>query len=190
MSRGYFENLPQKTLIDVACRLHDLSVDLIERLEQNSQNSSKPPSSDSPFSKGKTEESEEGDKDVCSGDDTDQFDDEQSSDADEPTQPNDLKRFPGKQPGSQGFWRSETPVPEKTVPHYPEACAICGRTHLKRSPRPHMGFYVYELEKTDAGVRIRCTLEHYYKAVCYCGHETTARPGEGVVSELEGRKKI
>ena len=45
------------------------------------------------------------------------------------------------------------------------------------------------LKKRDAGVRIRCTLEHYYKAVCYCGHETTARPGEGVVSELEGRKK-
>ena len=104
-------------------------------------------------------------------------------------QSNDLKRSPGKQPGAQGFWRSETPVPEKIVPHYPEACVICGSSHLNRAPRPHMGFYVFELEKTDAGIRIRCTLEYYYGAVCDCGHETTARPGEGVVSELEGRKK-
>ena len=189
MNRGYFENLAPETLIDVACRLHDLSVNLVERLEQNSQNSSKPPSSDSPYDKVKNKESEEEDKDVCSEDDSDQSDDEHPLDSDEPVSSNDLKRSPGKQPGSQGFWRSETPVPEEIVPHYPEACVICGSSHLKRAPRPHMGFYVFELEKTDAGIRIRCTLEHYYKAVCDCGHETTARPGEGVVSELEGRKK-
>ena len=66
MDRGYFENLASEALIDMACRLRDFSVDLVERLEQNSQNSSRPPSSDSPYDKGtgKESESEEDDKEV------------------------------------------------------------------------------------------------------------------------------
>ncbi|MCP4109067.1 MAG: transposase, partial [Desulfobacteraceae bacterium] len=34
-----------------------------------------------------------------------------------------------------------------------------------------------------------CTLHHYYGAACKCGHETKERPGEGYISEVEGRKK-
>jgi len=41
MNRGYFENLAPETLIDVACRLRDFCVDSVERLEQNSKNSSR-----------------------------------------------------------------------------------------------------------------------------------------------------
>lgn len=191
MDRGYFENLASEALIDLACRLRDFSVDLVERLEQNSKNSSRPPSSDSPYDKGtgKESESEEDDKDACSEDEDNPSEYDEHSDSDDPMQPNDVKRSSGKQPGAQGFWRSEPPVPEKIVPHYPTVCTGCGSTALKRSDRPYMGFYVYELEKTDMGIRIRCTLEHYYGAVCECGHETKARPGEGVVSKLEGRKK-
>lgn len=191
MDRGYFEALTRETLIDLACRLRDSCVDLVERLEQNSKNSSKPPSSDSPYDKGtnKASESEEDAKDTCSEDGNDPSEDDAYPDSDESMQPDDVKRSPGKQPGAQGFWRSKTPVPEKIVPHYPTVCAGCGGSALKRSDRPHMGFYVFELEKTDMGIRICCTLEHYYGAVCECGHETKARPGEGVVSELEGRKK-
>lgn len=50
-------------------------------------------------------------------------------------------------------------------------------------------FTFTNLKKTDMELRIRCTLEHYYGAVCECGHETKARLGEGVVSRLEGRKE-
>ena len=184
MDRGYFENLAPEALIDIACRLRDFSVGLVERVEQNSQNSSRPPSSDSPYDKGTTKESEseKNDKEVCSEDEGDPSENDDHPDSDEPTQSNDVKRFPGKQPGAQGFWRLEPPVPEKIVPHYPSVCTGCGSAALKRLDRPHMGFYVYELEKTDMGIRIYCTLEDYYGAVCECGHETKARPGEGVVS--------
>ena len=51
-----------------------------------------------------------------------------------------------------------------------------------------MGYYVYELEKTASGIRIFCTLHHYYAAICDCGHETKAQPGVGYISHVEGRK--
>jgi len=53
MNRVYFQSLKNEILIDVACRLRNFSVELVERLEQNSSNSSKPPSSDSPYEKGR-----------------------------------------------------------------------------------------------------------------------------------------
>ncbi|WP_289022041.1 DUF6444 domain-containing protein [Desulfobacter postgatei] len=191
IDRGYFENLANEALIDLACRLRDFSVDLLERLEQNSKNSSRHPSSDSPYDKGtgKESESEGKDKDACSEDEDNPSEDKEHSGSDDSMQSNDVKRPPGKQPGAQGFWRSDPPVPEQIVPHYPTVCTGCGSSALKRSERPYMGFYAYELEKTDMGIRIRCTLDHYYGAVCECGDETKARPGEGVVSKLEGRKK-
>jgi transposase len=51
-----------------------------------------------------------------------------------------------------------------------------------------MGHFVLELEKTESGLEVVCSLHHYYSAECECGHETRARPGEGYVSSVEGRK--
>ncbi len=196
MDRVYFEKLEQKTLIDVACRLSDFSVNLVERLEQNSKNSSKPPSSDSPYNKGNNDDSasQDDDDNKTSTNDDDDDDDNNPAEADSPdtdknTQADGLKRSPGKQPGAEGFWRSKPPVPENILPHYPEICVVCGKSTLHKADCPYMGYYVYELEKTDLAIRIYCTLHHYYSAVCECGHETKAQPGEGYISHIEGRQK-
>ena len=52
IDRTYLQSLEEETVIDVACKLRDFAVILVERLEQNSSNSSRPPSSDSPYDKG------------------------------------------------------------------------------------------------------------------------------------------
>jgi transposase len=49
MSRDYFQSLDKEKLVEVAGNLHAFAVEQLERLEQNSSNSFKPPSSDSPF---------------------------------------------------------------------------------------------------------------------------------------------
>ncbi len=49
MSRDYFRSLDKEKLVEVAGNLHAFAVEQLERLEQNSSNSSRPPSSDSPF---------------------------------------------------------------------------------------------------------------------------------------------
>lgn len=46
MNRDYFQSLDKQTLVEVAGNLHKLAVEQLEKLEQNSSNSSLPPSSD------------------------------------------------------------------------------------------------------------------------------------------------
>lgn len=180
MNRAYFENLDHESLVNVADKLRDFGVELIERLEQNSGNSSRPPSSDSPYNKDSSKSSDNNaEEDVFT---TDKPSESSRSDK--------SKRSPGKQPGAPGFWRKETPVPEDTVPHYPEQCAACGRKiFVTEGIRPYMGHHVFEIEKTPSGIRVFCTLHHYYAAICECGHENNSRPGEGNISGVEGRKK-
>lgn len=191
IDRSYLQSLEKETVIDVACKLRDFSITLVERLEQNSSNSSKPPSSDNPYAKGKKGNSDSKDDDDKSSSAEDKENKTTKKDAwTESSQSDDSKRSAGRQPGSQGFWRSETPVAESTIPHYPGNCVICGKeVDVPEGSRPYMGYYVYELEKTESGIRIFCTLHHYYAAVCDCGHETKAQPGEGYISHVEGRKK-
>jgi len=200
IDRKYIQSLENETVIDVACKLRDYCVMLVERLDQNSGNSSKPPSSDDPYKKGDESHSDSKDDDAKSisteGEDTETPDKDASREtqSDLPvrvrTQTGDSKRSAGRQPGSQGFWRCETPVAESTIPHYPGCCVICGKdVNVAEGSLPYMGHYVYELEKTESRVCISCSLHHYYAAVCDCGHETKAQPGEGYISHVHGRKK-
>jgi transposase len=192
MDRRYFQALEQERLVDVACNLRDFAVEQVERLEQNSTNSSRPPSSDNPYQKGAKEGSaaNEVEKQSISADHTDEKDPDQASTPTEQSQPEPAKRSPGKQPGAQGFWRSEPLISEATIPHYPEHCAACNaQLQVPEDRPPYLGYHVLELDRTPSGIRISCTLQHYYAAVCDCGHETKARPGEGYVSSVEGRKK-
>jgi hypothetical protein len=177
LTHPYLKSLAHETLADISFELRNVVIDLYERLEKNSGNSSLPPSSDSPYEKKSAD----------------------SNDTDSPpvienmnneSQPDSDKRNPGRQPGSEGFWRSSTPVPEQIIPHRPEQCPCCGKeTFIPEGVPPYMGYYVFELEKTDSGIRIFCSLHHYYIVMCECGHEVRSRPGEGYVSHEEGRKK-
>ena len=191
IDRSYLQSLEKETVIDLACKLRDFSVALVERLEQNSNNSSKPPSSDNPYDKGNkgNSDSKNDDAKSSSAEDKENKTTEKGASA-KSSQPDDSSRSAGRQPGSQGFWRSETPVPESIMPHYPSVCVICGKeVDVPGGSRPYMGYYVYEVDKTASGIGISCTLHYYYAAVCDCGHETKAQPGEGYISHVEGRKK-
>jgi transposase len=197
MDTTYFESLTHAELVTVASRLLETSVTLWERVHQNSTNSSQPPSSDTPYrpvpdappesqspeeteetSLSKTEQPSpvrpDGEPDSSSG----------SSSA-------TPRRSRGKQPGAPGMWRADPLIAEEEVPHEPAACSACAAPFSEDTPRKaHMGYYVLELERSETGVRVVCRLHRYYSSVCTgCGHETKARPGEGIVSVVEGRKK-
>lgn len=207
IDRNYIESLEQKVLVEVTCNLREYVVELIEQLEQTSKNSSKPPSSDNPYQKGAKKE----DKDSHSGNpnanDADEKSDGNTSQSESDLEDKDIsatndpvadqqgetkpeKRAPGKQPGAQGFWRESALIPEEVIPHYPEFCAACNAPlQCEEGQKPHMGHHVLEIEKTDSGIRVFCTLHHYYTGVCGCGHETKSYPGKGNISTVEGRKK-
>ncbi len=180
-------------LIRFTIRLRNLGIDLYERLNLNSSNSSMPPSSDSPFKQNTINEAE----------DVEPFDDKVQDEANESDEPNDdevlenqtnktesdePKRNPGRQPGSQGFWREQKPEPQRKEHHYPEQCIICLKD-IDEPAKPYMAHYTYELERQKNGILVICTLHYYYAAVCDCGHENIEKPGEGYESVLEGRKR-
>lgn len=58
MNEDYFKSLEKERLVEVAKNLHTLATDLWEKQQQNSENSSQPPSLDNPYtSKSTTKES-------------------------------------------------------------------------------------------------------------------------------------
>jgi hypothetical protein len=49
MNEDYFRSLEPERLVSVAKNLHELAVEQLEKLEETSRTSSRPPSSDSPY---------------------------------------------------------------------------------------------------------------------------------------------
>lgn len=191
MNRDYFQSLDKEKLVEVAGNLHALAVEQIEKLEQNSSNSSLPPSSDQFRSshKGQLQEKQLA-RSKTSETQSKQEDQEVSEESEKPKIKGFGKKLPGKQVGAKGMWRTTPLVPNQTVPHYPQTCASCNSSlEINPEAKPYMGYYVLELEKLDSGIDVKCTLHHYYQVTCSCGHQTSSKPLTGYVSVVEGRSK-
>jgi len=88
------------------------------------------------------------------------------------------------------MWRTTPLVPNITIAHQPEHCAAYNaKLALTPDCKPHMGYYVLELEKLNSGFEVICQLHHYYCATCECGHQTKTMPGVSYVSQVEGRSR-
>src|SRR3954453_21868268 len=97
MDRRFFEALSPDAGIELLCRLHALAIEQAEKLERDSTNSSRPPSSDGPFG-------------PASGTSTGVAPPAPSPPAPSPPAPEPPARSgrkPGKQRGSKGIWRCE-----------------------------------------------------------------------------------
>lgn len=187
MDKNYFQSLTKERLVEVAANLHQLAIEQCERLEQNSSNSSRPPSTDNPY---QTKNKKKEDVDALSELNNQPEDSvkekvpplENQTSADPPK-----KRRPGKQPGAQGFWRTKPLVTEEIIPHYPDYCVSCNQKLIAKNEKPYMGYHVLELKPLKSGFKIVCQLHHYYELTCECGHKTKASPGEGYISTIDGR---
>ena len=118
LDRERFEALRKSDLIDLTECLRDLCIDLYERLNRNSSNSSKTPSSDDPFSEGKKQQSEDAGDDKCDQSRDEPNDGNSDEDAATAKKEEDEteKRKPGKQIGAPGFGRMKGDVrSERTV---------------------------------------------------------------------------
>jgi len=198
ISQESLGRLHKSDVIHLALRLRDCAIELYERQMLDSTNSSKPPSTDNPFKNAKPKTGTKTDAD--GGDDVSEQSSEQnancgetacSEQSDKPgitDSDNKSKRKPGRQKDSTGFGRAGKPEQVSLEHHYPRQCVICLKD-LAEAPQPYMGHYTYELERRPDGIRIKCTLHLYYIAVCACGHENTAKPGEGFVSVIEKRNR-
>lgn len=187
MGEDYFRHLKHEVLVEVAKNLHELAVEQLEKLAETSKTSSRPPSSDDPFRKEKSNIPSE----VRSSPE-----EKKGTEPEPRTEPTskkpkgfgEPKRKAGKQPGAKGQWRSTPLKAERIIPHSPEQCAACNGQDLVSDLKPHQGYYQFELLPGEGGFKIECQLHHYYGATCSCGHHTVEKPGKGDISEVSNRK--
>ncbi len=187
MNRSYFQSLSQERLVEVADNLHQLATELWEKQQQNSENSSQPPSKDNPYSAKKKQEPEHPSSESESA--TVKTEQKQIDESREKEKKQKSSRKPGKQPGGKGFGRKQPLKAEVIVPHYPDLCSACNHDLAESESQRYMGYYVLELEPELFGFQIVTQLHHYYQTTCSCGHCTVAKPGTGLISVVEGRSQ-
>ena len=185
MNRSYFQSLSQERLVEVADNLYQLATDLWEKQQQNSENSSQPPSKDNPYSFQQKQEAQQ----PSSESGTAEIEQKPRDETREKPKKQKSKRKPGKQPGGKGFGRKQPLKAEVIIPHSPHQCSACNHDLTESNAQRYMGYYVLELEASKSGFRIVTQLHHYYQATCSCGHCTRAKPGTGLISVVEGRSR-
>ncbi len=189
---------------NLAVKLLDDLKDSRERLNQNSQNSSKPPSSQAPWDKASThtdnndvdnddESSEPLTEDealtaaVQTGVDDSSADSESEKDGNasvlkntQDSSTDELTRKAGKQPGAQGFGRTQKIPVHKHQEHHPSECACCSRTFgTVESSVAYTAFDTLDIEwenPENPGLMVVNTRHTYFETECYCGHITRAAP--------------
>jgi len=196
LERPDLAGMSHRQLEEMAWRLREAALAFANRLDGNSTNSSRPPSSDPPWSRRGRREPSTSNEGATSSDDAAASSAQGSKPspdgaAAKPATLAKPARPPGKRLGAPGHWRRQ-PIVATGAPieHSPTICEKCGRAlseaHKDRMVSAH---YVYELERGSMELRITARKHCYFAARCACGHETIAKPGVGLCSAVEGRKR-
>ena len=166
----------------------------MERLNQNSSNSSKPSGSLAPWDKG-SRDNEEDDEDLeheekdalRTGTDKERpSDDTAGLDTAESKQENchqqedsETQRKPGRQPGSKGFGRTQKIEVTHIIHHSCVCCSACNED-LASVEKAYTGFQTVNINfgSTDSpGLQLSNTQHTYYTALCpICGLENRSEP--------------
>jgi transposase len=186
IKRTDLAGMSRKDLEDLTWRLHALARSLANRAGEDSTTSSRPPSSDDPYrrdARGKPAASGPDGKDGAKSSPVppDGAGKADNAKAGEPA---------GKKPGAKGYWRCQPIVVTADVEHRPHVCGACqgglGPDLKRRLVSAHNSL---ELARGDMALQITASKHSYFAVRCPCGHETTERPGAGLQSQIEGRKK-
>jgi hypothetical protein len=189
-------------------QLRDLSGDLLddlkesrERLNQNSSNSSRPPSQDAPWDKLKNNVSDDdtheptekellnqakqGKGPTTSPEPTGS---DPSSRSDSSPNIDQIKRKPGKQPGAQGFGRQQVIKITHEEHHAPEHCAFCHRPADEGYLVANTAFDELDIDWSNPecpGIQVKNTRHTHYDLHCPCGHVSRSLPLNTPITDLE-----
>jgi len=189
-------NLPEEELRRLSIKLLNDLKEARERLSQNSRNSSRPPSSEAPWDKASTDQSndqtqEEADE-LTETEDSAKSRPPSKKDQQQPADTNDENqdaRKPGKQPGAQGFGRTQKLAITGYQNHYPEMCDCCHQTLETGHAIAYAAYETINVEWTDVnhpGIQLTNTKHTLYEVVCADGHTSRAKVNRTNTSQLPG----
>ena len=183
------ENNPD-ALAELSINLAKDLKEAMERLNQNSSNSSKPSGNCAPWDKNHDNDDappSQGSKDNIT-------DDDDSSDVPpETTTTNSSgskkkRRRPGRQPGAQGFGRTQELTVTDVEHHYCSQCSAC-HCDLGAVEKASTGFYSLNVHFGDTnrvGIHLTVTHHLYYTAICpSCGLEIRSLPYRAAPDKLD-----
>lgn len=198
LNEAKINSLSHSSVVKLACDLLSDLIESRERLSQNSQNSSKPsgseplwdkassPSTEDPSSNDDGDGPQTEDEALCDG--STQEEQNHREDKEPPEEQNTTaepkkkkKRNPGKEPGAQGFGRTQKLPVHRYDHHYPEECAVCKHAFFPSDHHiAYTAFYSLDIQFGDVeNPSIVCinTLHTYYDNECIsCGHVTRKEP--------------
>lgn len=154
-----------------------------DRLQANSRTSSRPPSSDPPWSKAAAgadseaapERNPDDSPDNESATEADATTPTESAVGQEPT-----PKRPGRQPGMKGHSRTVSLAISAIIRHEPEQCVVCNQELDRTLFVARTGLYVLDIETETAGLcglRVRHDKHLYGEVPCSCGHLNRTEPG-------------
>ena len=194
---GYLQRLPEAALRALSLTLLADLKEAQERLQQNPNNSSRPPSSRAPWDRPGVDATAASDTDADEDDavapsrDATARDDDRAADAaaeppgappsGDPTPPPERpKRKPGKQLGTPGVGRTQVFTAHATEEHRPTACHGCQASLAAAAAVCYTGFQSLDLvwgDPKEPGVRLRVVDHRFFDAGCdACGHHTREQP--------------
>jgi IS1 family transposase len=167
--------------------------EVLERLNQNPSNSSRPSGSLAPWDKGEIDEDKEDDDELII-DEKKALRSKTNADKEESSDTVDTKddcppsekpkgtsepRKPGRQPNSQGFGRTQKLDNTDTTHHHVGCCCACN-TDISSVEKAYTGFQTVNVEfgNTDSpGLSVIVILHLYYLGLCpKCGLENRTEP--------------
>lgn len=184
MDEYWLEKLPEDKLRQVSARILQDLKEARDRLNQTPDNSSRPPSSRAPWEKGQTEKKGPSPDDDESEAETTRESDGcgESSARCEPAQgelPPVPKKKPGKQPGAQGFGRTQKFAVTGEQTHRAGVCTACGDPLPVDAPsQAYAAWDEIDIEVlAEGGLRLNCTRHTLLDITggC-CGHTTRTLP--------------
>lgn len=195
---SYIKSLnPEKTQ-EVALRLLKDLKEARERLNQNPNNSSRPPSTRAPWFKDSSEDEDEKQKEGEKSADIDESNisstEEESDDSVDNSKPEEKpngkpeekpsnsngSRKPGKQEGAPGYGRTQKLPVTGEVTHKGTECGACGSKLDDDSEFiARTGHYTIDIEidnEDEPGIKVTNKKHIYGDSICSCGHVTHTQP--------------
>lgn len=177
----YLASLSPDRVVVLFGQLREDHFRVLDRLNQNPSNSSRPPSSQAPW-----DQSAANSKDKSNNPKRDKDEDnpEEGNDGKSPPSSNNggekQKRKPGRQPGSPGFGRTQKFTDVLKEVHRPCVCKGCSKTFPDNAH--FLATFSYETldllppKPGTIGITGTCTQHVFGKSLCSCGFETDSVP--------------
>lgn len=183
----YLDRLDEEALRLLSVKLLDDLKEARERLNQNSHNSSRPPSSQAPWErpveapakvmKGQLKDKATSEAEADASTDKKEAAKENSEQTSQSENPMPAARRAGKVEGTQGYGRKAPMRIDSIELHAATVCTGCGLPLQAVLNTAYTGHYEVDWVRTDRGDWQTHTIKHLWQdTACGCGHLTRAEP--------------